>query len=177
MKLHELKFPSSKEGAGAILFKNGYNRVGKGRFSSVYRKGNDKSVIKLYLQDDFAYSDYVDFCRIHSASNPHFPKFSKSAINIPGTDYNAVRTEALTEMPSMGLAWANAIIGYFKKTLTPEEEETWISEQPESFQDACILLRQWITESGYTSDVTPRNLMRRGDTIVFTDPVVWVKPA
>jgi hypothetical protein len=89
-------YPDQRSEAKIVLAKAGYGRIGQGSFADVYHKPGQKSVLKLFDNDDVAYLDYIAFCR-KNKGNPHFPKFSQNVIEV-NEKYSLIRTELLKNM-------------------------------------------------------------------------------
>lgn len=174
-QLDEITRPETQKDADEILRNAGYKRVAHGAFGAVYEKGD--KVIKTFSSIDTSYLKFIKMVK-NSNNNPHFPMFFGDPIKI--TDgYYAVKQENLK--PYRGDATAiNYYIRYLMDMLdgednyTPnfyEEVEEIMQDYPR-FKEACQMIAKMIhNDDNMMNDVYDRNLMVRGSTIVFVDPV------
>jgi hypothetical protein len=168
--LSEMSRPDLRE-AEQKLFAAGYEKIGTGTWGDVYSKPGDSLVLKLFHPGDQAYTDFVTLALQHQ-NNPHFPKFHGKMMKVTD-DYNAVRMEKLTPNTSKELAevledYLNVLSGagqYVSKT------KLWplLLKNPK-LKEACKIIAEKILKTHYL-DLQPQNIMMRGNTVVFTDPV------
>lgn len=169
-QLDEISRPESQEKADEILRNAGYDRIGTGSFGAVYEKGD--KVIKTFSTIDTAYLKFVRMAK--QVNNPHFPKFYGNPIRITN-DYLAVKQENLQKYRGDPTA-IKYYIQYLIKDLTSlpdyyEEIEEIEYEYPQ-FKDACKHIADLIkSNSDVRLDLHAANIMVRGSTIVFVDPV------
>ena len=199
MRIDELNLPKYKESAANILKKAGYKRLTKNvgietAYALVFYKPGQKSVLKLFDNDDYAYLAFVEMARKHQ-DNPHFPKFSKGVVDIPGSSYYAVKTELLQEIHAdvtLVLRFIKAHLtrnppAYAKLVLSQKIHDRdalteainefmvgyaeWAKSNPK-LVEACEILDQTFGDAnGIRFDLHHENIMMRGDTMVFIDPV------
>ena len=160
MKISEITLPKTRENAQTILSRAGYETLGKGAFASVYEKPGRPYVIKLFSKEDDAYRAFIDLARKHP--NKHFPKFFGKLIQFP--DFYGIRMEKLA--PYTGNS--RYIRDYI---LFGEDDTEEIMYHPE-LAEACDLITTLLGK--YNLDIKDNNIMQRGNTLVFIDPV-WGK--
>ncbi len=160
MKISEITLPQTRWDAHGILVKAGYKRLGSGAFAAVYEKPGRAYVIKLFGKEDDAYRAFIDLARKHP--NKHFPKFFGKLIRFP--DFYGIRMEKLA--PYTGNS--RYIRDYI---LFGEDDTEEIMYHPE-LAEACDLITTLLGK--YNLDIKNDNIMQRGNTLVFIDPV-WGK--
>lgn len=168
--LGEISRPSQAE-AEKKLVDAGYEKIGSGTWGNVFSKPGDSLVLKLFHPGDEAYTDFVKLVMQHQ-NNPHFPKIYGKMMKVTD-DYNAIRMEKLTPNSSRALAelledYLNVLGGggqYVSKS------KLWplLLKNPK-LKEACTLIAKNLLNTYYL-DLQPQNIMMRGNTIVFTDPV------
>ena len=201
MKIDELKkiplgqFPSEKDEAERILINAGYEKINvDGSYANIFRRDNEKTVLKVYETKDYPYTLFVDVSLQHQ-DNPHFPKFSRKAVKI-NKNYSVVRTEYLEPFKENEVYSTYAIkafLDFFKRkswkdfiqqekffSEEPEEfDDIWdikiirklIDNAPESFIEACFILSEATKNKNTYFDIEERNFRQRGNTVVFIDPL------
>jgi len=192
-RLDELYIPSSIEEAGEILKKYGYRRIGQDSYyGMVFHKKGEKSVLKLFTKQDHAYREFVSIA-IRHRDNPHFPRFSRQVVQIKGTEYDAIKTELLSEGNKkekaivchmffiMHTIFAKGKYDFNSKlkshvgAKTPEEYEAfykkWVADNPSLTEAFDIILFNFIDNEKARIDIHEDNLMMRGNTVVIIDPV------
>ena len=176
-----------------LLYNNGFRALGSGSFGTVWDNPNLPYVLKVFTDQDRAYIDWINTARQHS-DNPHMPHFvSPRAMRIvPGV--MAVRMEKLTRINQEAynlIRPINALVENSIRTkLLPSEIVKHLIDNrdpgaaepaPDTFYayaqkyldlvPALDIICQFIKKSGYRNDLHDENIMMRGDTMVFTDPV------
>lgn len=173
-QLMELTFPSTIQDAGEILKKYGYKRIGVTgtAYARVYHKEGENSVLKLYDSNDYAFTKFVNFCIQHP--NEHLPKFGKRSIEIPGTEYHAVRMEMLKEGKYYDLTEAAKIFSYMAGSGYYDDEDflDWKGSNHTLFLAFRMLINAFSGDSTVQFDLHANNFMMRGDTIVIIDPLL-----
>jgi hypothetical protein len=179
--LDELSRPSDMAAAADILEKAGYKKFGEGWYAAVYAKEHGATrVLKLFKTNDVAYLKFVNM----TIQNPniHFPKFRGKLMKIT-KDYYAIRMEMLTgfgeETQQLKLI-RDYIYGYatygrsYSDNMRSQEVINGIDQIEETqpgIKKACELIGDMIANDTVELDLHKHNLMMRGKTIVFTDPV------
>lgn len=168
--LGELSRPPQTE-AEQKLIAAGYEKIGSGSWGNVFSKPGDPLVLKLFHPGDQAYTDFVSLA-MQNQNNPHFPKFHGKMIKVTD-DYNAIRMERLTPNKSRELT---ELLEDYLLVLDGSSEyvsrlKLWplLLKNPK-LKKACTLIAKKLLNTHYL-DLQPENIMMRGNTIVFTDPV------
>ena len=191
MKLNELRLPDTAEEVSEVLKKYGYKRLGnESAYGMVFHKTGENSVLKLFSKRDKAYAAFVSLAIQHK-SNPHFPRFARKVFEIKGTQYDAVKTELLTESvyPTtlasdmlklrsyntkadfeddiyLKASWYNCTEQELK-----DKYKKWIEDNKELIE-AFDIVKNFVAKSkGIALDIHSGNFMMRGDTVVIIDPV------
>jgi hypothetical protein len=163
--LSEIARPKTRVQADAVLRDAGYTRLGKGHFGAVYQKSGKPYVLKVFTAKDYAYKNFINL--VKAFPNEHFPKFIGKIINVT-PDICAIRMEPLSEFkvdPSRKylLYMINDYLAYGK------DESEYMEYHPKMKQ-ACDLIRLHLSD--FSIDVSQNNVMMRGKTLIFVDPVV-----
>jgi hypothetical protein len=178
--LDEITRPDSIENAEEVLKKAGYEKLGEGYYAAVYTKGNADHVLKLFSVRDRSYPEFVNMTI--QRPNTHFPKFKGKMMKVTN-EYYAIRMEKLTSFgeenqqlkqirdyiygyATYGRSYSDNIRGQQVIKEIDQVEET----QP-GIKKACELIADMIANGNVALDLHKHNLMMRGNTIVFTDPV------
>lgn len=173
--ISEVALPKTVRDAYAILHAAGYREIGRGNYSRVYAKRGDNSVLKLFAPNDVAFKTFVGFTKSHPS--PHFPKFSSKVMNIG--QYSAIRTERLGDFEgNYDNIQTYILSNYYKATgenySVPayylENSNAYMERQP-SLKKAADELISFAVKNKFQPDIKRKNLMLRGDTIVFIDPI------
>ena len=167
--------------ADYILRKAGYERIDSGFFANVYAKPGADHVLKLFKSRDKAYPAFVNM----TIQNPniHFPKFKGKMMKITD-EYYAIRMEKLQRYDATNKILLdmikNYIYGYatygrsYSDNIRGQEVIKDIDQveirQP-GIKKACELIADMIANGNVGLDLHSKNLMMRGNIIVFTDPV------
>ena len=170
-KLNELTRPADQEAAEEKLLAAGYEKVGTGTWATVFSKPGDSMVVKLFHSADQAYTDFVKLAMQHQ-DNPHFPKFRGKMMRVTD-EYNAIRMERLEPNTSRELAELLEDYLYFLsgEGQSYERTRTWaLFSKNLKLNNACKLIAATLLKTHYL-DLQPTNIMMRGKTPVFLDPV------
>ena len=179
--LDEITRPDTMGNAQSILLKAGYKQIGAGWYADVYAKPDADHILKLFSVTDTAYPKFVNM----TIQNPniHFPKFKGKMMKV-NEHYYAVRMEKLTSFgktmdivgeiedyiagyANYGKSWPETDVRGKEVT----EEMAQLEKTQPGITKACDLISKLIRSGLVGIDLHPGNLMMRGDTIVFTDPV------
>jgi hypothetical protein len=173
--------PKTRSDAEQRLVSAGYQRLGKGHFGSVWQKPGAAQVVKLFAADDRAYLAFLDMVRANP--NPHFPRILGKTLYVNAETF-AVRLEPLTELPwfsDRAVFFLETAMLYMQtKNYKPADPQShywlgvldardWMDEHPD-VQKACDLMVDLLGVNRL--DLKTDNLMLRGKTYVFTDPLV-----
>ncbi len=182
--LTELSRPNTRGLAGNFLKNNGYEKIGKGSFASVWGKQGEDFLLKIFDNSDKAYPEFVNLAT--SNKNNHFPQFKGKMTKI-NDKYSGIRIERLEPMSeaqflSLGLGPVYNYLNYIRDVergvehnwqpdlvkSTMQQMDNLESTQP-GIRNALELIAKKLN---YTFDVQPANFMLRGGTVVILDPVV-----
>lgn len=182
--LSELKKPNTRGLAGNLLKNNGYEKIGKGSFATVWGKLGEDFLIKIFDNSDKAYPAFVNLAMKNP--NDHFPKF-KGKVTKVNEKYSGIRVERLEPMSesqfiSLGLEPVYKYLNYIRD-VQRGVEHNWqqgqvstMMEQMEKLEKTQPGMKQALTiiaqNLNYVFDVQPQNFMLRGKTVVILDPVV-----
>lgn len=182
--MNELYRPNTRGLAGNFLKNNGYEKIGRGSFASVWGKPGEDFLIKIFDNSDRAYPAFVNLAMNHR--NDHFPKFKGKLIQI-NDKYSGIRIERLEPMSdsqfkSLGLEPVYKFLNYVRD-VERGVEKNWHSDQVksvlqqiESLEKSQPGIKQALTliaqNLNYTFDIQPQNFMLRGNTVVILDPIV-----
>ena len=101
MNLQELRITKDIKQSGLdqlklVIKNNGWKILGFGAEGIVAEHPNKKYVLKIY-KNTSKYTKFVEYVQ-KNQNNPHLPKFSRFVKKVPGTRYNYIRMEKLTEL-------------------------------------------------------------------------------
>jgi hypothetical protein len=188
MRISELTIPNTRGEAAKILQQAGYKPVGKGSFSSVWGKPDDRWVIKLFRPADVAYSRFLHL--VKAVPNEHFPIIRGQPMRL-SKSYYGVRIERLsTPSPKMRnlvmACWdylgALNMIDEFKSSKDKElinglraSINTLRFNEP-TLADALDLIHKYVLAGNeqIINDVSMQNIGMRDNTLVFMDPVATI---
>lgn len=171
--LNEVTRPPTQEIADEILRNAGYKRIGFGAYGAVYQK-NDRMVIKTFSSFDIGYLAFVKMAR-ESKNNPHFPFFFGKPIKISDR-YYAIKQENLEPYngnPTAISLYIQSLIDGIKLGYDNDFEdiEDIIAEYPR-FEEACKSIADVVKSNPrFSLDIHKGNIMKRGRTLVFVDPI------
>lgn len=180
--LDEISRPEMSN-AEQILVNAGYDNIGSGVFSSVYRKTDSPHCLKLFKSNDDGYKDFVRLAMQYP--NPHFPKFKGKMMKI--TDqYYAMRMEVLergnlageTQIMSNYIKFlrhqfhnCNQPVGRLPDASEIKHSMDQLEQSQPGITTACEILGTK-SEKNIWVDLHFGNAMKRGSTIVITDPFI-----
>lgn len=110
MRINEITRPSNIQNAAIILQKNGYKRLGKGSYATVWARKDEPFCLKLFDSGDYAYTKYLRL--IERVRNVHFPQIKGKLIKI-NDNYYAVRMERLEKLDESNIKLIKYILQYF----------------------------------------------------------------
>lgn len=179
MIINELRLPPSMMAADIKLTDAGWIGIGRGAYGSVYHKPGFNYVLKLFSGDDLAYRTFLSM--VMSNPNIHFPQFRGKLIRVVPR-YYAIRMEKLDRTTEIDvsfdeLMYMDAYIS-LKRGYDPSDDNDdgwWFQNATiwaslEENQSLCYAL-DLIAQLNFPLDLKLANIMKRGDTLVFTDPV------
>lgn len=169
INLSEVTRPKQRGDVRKLLSNAGYEHKGSGQFGDVYKKPASPYVLKVFSANDAAYLSFLDLVRRHP--NPHFPKLFGKTVRLSDTTL-AVRMEELEHGALLDALAACKPILQYMDPLSEDDEERGrdFMEAFPTLKQACDLIMT-LVESGHALDISARNVMFRGRTIVFADPV------
>lgn len=170
-RLDELTIPDDID---YYLQQKGFARH-SGMYANVYARPDDKYVLKVFVKYDLAYLEFLRLAQQHQ-DNPHFPKI-KGKISEVIRNHYAIRMERLTtyhgDPDLIAFYIKNRDVkfddphGYSAMRMGDAEE---LFDEYPRLKEACDLIKDNLLGK-YDLDLHSDNLMVRGSTIVFTDPV------
>lgn len=171
--LNEITRPATQKDADQILRDAGYTRIGSGAYGAVYQKYNN-TVVKTFSSFDVGYLEFIKMAK-SSNNNPHFPKFYGNPIKI-SKGYYAIKQENLQEYKGNPLPikfYIDYLIGGTRIGYPEdfEEVEEIMMDYPR-FKEACDMIAETVkSNSKIRLDIHKYNIMKRGKTLVFIDPI------
>jgi hypothetical protein len=171
--INEIYRPNTQQEADEILRDAGYERIGGGAFGAVYKK-NENQVLKTFTSIDVGFLSFIKLAK-ESNNNPHFPLFYGNPIKVT-KDYYAIKIENLSEYRGNSIP----IRQYIKYLITGTkigynsdfEEIEEIKYDNPRFDEACNMLANLIKSNPkFRLDLHEYNIMKRGRTLVFSDPI------
>ncbi len=172
--LLEVTRPSSMFTAAQELKKHGWVWLSQGGFSELYENPKYRYVLKLYANEDIAYTQFIAFTRQYPS--PHWPKFIGLPVKVT-KDYSAIRIERLRPLLRSDTA-INVVqtMNSYLNDLFYKKAARWVEkirEWPSMFQALDDLYYHLVQpdEEGIAVDISLSNTMLRGKTLVLTDPV------
>jgi hypothetical protein len=187
--------PLDKEELGAYydrLPQQGFEELGSGDYSTVYQHPQESSlVVKVAEVDEGKALEWLEWCRLNPS--PYVPKVHEIIpISFPCAFQHITRTQLpcyLATMEKLEPVTKDEVEAFFMKNgLTkvmplelPVDDNnmfwwSFIFETIHSVTDPIMreILRKIHELTNLTyCDLKPANFMRRGDQIVFTDPVPY----
>lgn len=131
----------------------------------MYKRPGDRYVIKVFNQDP-GYLEYLDYV-LANQSNPHVPKIRGRYMKINDDTY-AVRMEELTDMDNDYRSEDRRILQMIEGAdFRHAAQNAYLQEH---LPQLAQLMRD-LDKMGLENDIYYGNVMKRGDTLVITDPV------
>lgn len=176
--LDEITRPVDMYDANEVLNNSGYEQIGRGHFAKIYAKRGADHVLKLFASYDSAYIQFVNM----TIQNPniHFPKFKGKMMKITDT-YYAIRMEKLSPLSVNNLD--QSILKLMKEYINHQVDDSFrpfprmetmsrLEKMQPGIIEACDVVAELLKQGGAISlDLHSGNIMKRGNTIVITDPV------
>jgi len=163
-----------KKNLSTHLAELGWTLIGHGQFSLVYGNPKFNYVLKIFTQDTPGSIEWLEYV-VANQNNPFLPRVYGKMWRISHTAY-AVRMERL--MP-----FKSKTDPVFAKYIDPELqsrhwEEIFVEENTEfleaNWPDLAAAFETILDLSQYNGDddLNLSNIMKRGNSLVITDPVV-----
>jgi len=151
------------------LHKVGWKTLGKGFQAHVLEHSGYPFVLKIVKNGD----SYIEYIKVANSmpNNPFFVKTRGKGVNF-GNEIYALRLEKLSEIASYKdpfyRKYIDPSLECYCDNLVSEENEEFLKENwPDLLQALSIIFKKWPD-----NDLAHGNYMRRGDTLVITDPVL-----
>jgi len=152
----------------------GWTLIGSGQFSLVYANPKFNYVLKIFTQDSPGGIEWLEYV-VANQNNPFLPRIYGKMWRISFTAY-AIRMERLTPFKSKKDP-------VFSKYIDPNiQSRSWeeiFDEENEEFLkehwpdlDAAFETILKLSQYNGDDDLNLSNIMKRGDSLVITDPVV-----
>lgn len=171
--LTEIALPAKMQDAYEALTAAGYELIGDGSFARLFHKAGARYVLKLFSTHDEPYLAFIKLIR--ESNNIHFPKIFGKVVQVT-PHYYALRMEQLTPIGSdwKDVAMVRKYIRAFEARRKPGQQiapevEAFMQARPQ-LKDACDLINRNLI-GRFFCDISPANVMMRGDTLVIIDPV------
>jgi hypothetical protein len=179
MKLFELTRPQRHYEIDTLLSNAGYQGLGRGFHGSVYQKPGAKYVLKVFATHDHCYYEFLKVARAHQ-DNPHMPRPIGKLVWINDA-FVAVRLEPL-KPGHLPFPLYDFITSYYaaldanrpdRAKFVIEHGAEWTHKYPKMVEalDLIYSTRQAPRARGCMDDFKDANIMFRGETPVFTDPL------
>jgi hypothetical protein len=163
-----------KKNLSTHLAELGWTLIGHGQFSLVYSNPKFNYVLKIFTQDTPGSIEWLEYV-VANQNNPFLPRVYGKMWRISHTAY-AIRMERL--MP-----FKSKTDPVFAKYIDPELqsrhwEEIFVEENTEfleaNWPDLAAAFETILDLSQYNGDddLNLSNIMKRGNSLVITDPVV-----
>jgi hypothetical protein len=171
-ELNKLSFPPNRQSAHNFMRREGFHIIGQGEFADVYHKKGKNTVIKLFDNTDKAYINFLKLSKKYK-NNPHFPKikYIKKVANA----YSAVELEKLEPNTEKFDKYVDIMHRYLNKEPLQKNDNIWLKEN-KTLKEALDLIYKNLISKGFESDIDTNgvgqyNIMKRGNTPVFIDPI------
>lgn len=152
------------------LIRQGWEVLGKGYFSYVVTRPGLPYVVKL-SHSDRGYRKYLEFVRAN-ANNPHVPKVRGLGVRLR-PDIYAIRIENLEPLTS----WKDPFLRKYVSPELPADFDSLFHPRNEEFlktnHPELRKVIDYIERTAFENDLNWTNVMRRGDTLVITDPFAF----
>lgn len=176
------------------LDNHGFKRMGKGFFSEVWSSESESFVIKINMGRNYDenYLKFVEYCR-NNKQNPHLPKMGKikNLKTMDGRDFYILFIEKLSTVKSYDLGFEGgndynnfmdgccfSYLRHNKKDLDiiisdfSDHYNIYHDSMRKQLSELVKIYSDMIEMVGMDNmDMETKNLMRRGNTLVITDPV------
>jgi hypothetical protein len=177
MKLFEITRPFSLLDARQRLEQAGYFILDHGSYAEVYSNRKNPYVLKLFGTHDRAYLSFLKL--IQSYRNIHFPRIIGKPMRVNDL-YWGIRLEPLTDIESKWedyAVWVLENIYHYIVSANRHPNSTDAAyidaldflEQEPTMKEAVDLISTLYPQ--YLLDLKLNNIMMRGRTMVFIDPV------
>ena len=158
----------------SIMEAYGFTHLGTGSYGSAYEHPSYPWVFKVFKHDN-SYLKFYNYVR-KNQHNPNLPKTKGSYIKI-GTDAYAVRLEKLTPITDDQYYKLQDLIDIFRDTFNPKLKITdnvrsLIQQNPGIYEITNALYNSKTFGDDSHIDMHGGNIMMRGNTPVFIDPLV-----
>lgn len=168
--LNEISVPDTYKDASKHLINHGYNFVGDGSYARVVGKDAQPFVVKIFSKNDTAYISYLKL--ISAIKNEHFPIIYGKP-RLVKDSYYGVKIERLTEIRKFAESGLSLLIEQFIYDLEGPMKISKLPETHPSLAEALLLIYSHIVKPRLGHfDIHDGNVMMRGSTIVFSDPVI-----
>lgn len=165
-----------------ILADNGWERIGAGAFSSVYaNEAYPDRVLKVFSNRDPGWTRFYSMAK--RSENPHFPEVARLGImDFNGQSFYVCLIERLTssyEVEENPTRFMDAIKSYIGSESYDEyeEDQEWAFTRWPHLRQACDMIKDLLVVKPvpfrYYPDIKLANIMWRGTTPVFSDPVTF----
>lgn len=175
------------------LQQHDFKKMGRGFFSEVWASDSESFVIKINMGRNYDenYLKFVEYCR-NNKQNPHLPKMGKikNLKTIDGRDFYILFIEKLDTLsaPSLGFEGGNdynnfmraACVAYLNDRSDLDgiildlsgEYNIYHDSMKKQLSELVKIYSDMIEMVGMGNmDMETKNLMKRGNTLVITDPV------
>lgn len=176
-----------------VLVQQGFRKLGSGGYASVWGHPKLNYVLKIFDNSDIGYLNWVNTCMKNKGIS-NLPKFiSAKPVNIINEFY-AVRMEKLIPITFKDQEFVLAIkdmdrlmeeIWNDKESIPslkdleshipenyPNLYKIWKSSNPDIIKTLWLIISMIKDKKIVYHDFYNRNFMQRGNTLVFTDPVI-----
>lgn len=160
-------YPSMQEFT-KVMADNGWKKINEfGFFANVYQHPNYPYVAKVFVNDN-SYLKYFNYIK-QNQSNPHVPKVRGKAVRIGNNAY-VVRMEPLERVSS-----TDPVLRKYIDPKLPLSVHSLIVDSnfpflEEHHPELANLLGDVLRMTEGVPDIHNENVMKRGDTLVITDP-------
>lgn len=171
MQLSEAKRPDDVAALFSHLYKRGWRPVDNAAhaYGVVMRKAKTPYVVKLFSTEDRAYEAFVRLAREHP--NPHFPQFRSNVKRVTGRCH-LVAIEPLTPASSPAMfKFCHLTALYMENRDDPGPAALACVSASPHLKEACDLIADHLLTRFNLDLEVGNNVMLRGETFVFSDPV------
>jgi len=179
MKLFELTRPQRFNQIDQRLIDAGYQGLGQGFHGAVWQKPGAKYVLKVFATYDNCYFEFLKVARAN-ADNPHMPRIIGKLVWLSDA-YVAQRLEPL-KIREIPFPLYNFITSYYdalerkrpdRAEFIIEHHAEWTQKFPKMVEALNLIYstKQAPRARGCMDDFKDANILFRGETPVFTDPL------